>query len=117
MRTGKANHSGEGTCNGHVCVVRSAARLPADSRALEAANGSLHVKTFNARQLERVSGKVFSLATSAAGLTKAAGCTRTPEQCGQEPPPAAVADAAAAALLWEETEAALAPWLELEELE
>jgi hypothetical protein len=68
--------------------------------------GLVHMAT--APQLARVSGKVFSL-QSASALSREAGCTLDPEQCGlvaQTWP-----DPAALEKLWQETEAALAPWL------
>ena len=44
--------------------------------------------------------------------TRQAGCTRSHEQCGMAEPHAALADAPAAVRLWDETHAALSPWLE-----
>ena len=44
--------------------------------------------------------------------TLQAGCTRSHEQCGMAEPHAALADAPAAVRLWDETHAALSPWLE-----
>ena len=69
--------------------------------------GLVHVAT--SPHLARVSGRHFTLAGTA--LTRQAGCTRAPDQCGQGAPPPGLENATATDSLWEETHAALSPWL------
>ena len=78
-------------------------------QAAEGGDGLAHLAT--SAHLQRVSGKIYSLAAS--GFTRASGCAaRTRDECGLATPPTGAVEGMPATELWEETQAALAPWLD-----
>jgi len=85
-------------------LARKTMRTPS-----EGANGLVHLAT--SPHLVRTSGKVYTLSNTE-GLTRRAGCVDKPEaECGLSTPPPNLPDASHASELYDDTLAALAPWM------